>query len=463
MFRDDGSQVMSFEPVADVSESFQNDALKCTQLRIDTSDGVFTSDRVQIAEVKFGSSVTLTLEFEAATFVPVSAQSVVPKYYALPLINYIGHYGDSSLRVASNPLWLHPASWPCTEFELCGNPAFIQKLEYKVHDSRCEAIESGRSKYEAPAMLVGEYCAALQNDPAFDIFRFGVLPVLSLATGTQVLAPWIEFRDEHGGLARREHVLWRGPGYCKGHRAIEDVRGRRIAKLLQCAQESIGPGRHDWQQFGKKEWARILHRVIQIGWNDMNSWEQMCQHACIAIDSLSNRFGVAQRRLRDEIPSADAGALDKIFVDACKLIKEVKNRQRSAHEGAIVERMSERVRQAGGVVREFNCALKALLEEFGLNDFNMMVNYGPYMGRNSWSRAVLWCRNAVMHDVYFAEPGEDLEEFVCLVRHLHDIALRLVLCLVGYRGEYVPAGYPLGVRSVDWVTPATSPLEMGYP
>ncbi|HVZ39665.1 MAG TPA: hypothetical protein VHI13_10345 [Candidatus Kapabacteria bacterium] len=400
-FLDDGSQELSFQSEIDLSSRLGkliNGLTKCTALRVETHNGTLVSHDVNWARVEVLSK-TVSFNFKSATFVPIETRK--PRYFVVPLINYMGGYPDRLEQFKSNPLLLHPANAFCMPFELYGLSAFIQPLEYKLGASRRESIEKGNSRRDATAVIVCEHADIINNVSAFDVFQFGVLPVLGLATGTAIHVPWVEIRDHAGELVRREHVLWNGPDYQKGHRAIYESNGS-LSELLRCAQ--------GWNDFGKRDWALILRQTTQIGWTGVNSWEQMCQHACIVIDVLATQSGAKPKGVK------------------------------------------------------YSDAMKSLLAKFQLHDFDVMGKYEEFDSLEGWSEAVRKLRNMVMHDAKQIDLLMDEAQMIRLIRHLHDIALRLVLCSFGYKGLYAPAVLgQLDLVRVDWVTDSTLPQEFGYP
>ena len=64
-------------------------------------------------------------------------------------------------------------------------------------------------------------------------------------------------------------------------------------------------------------------------------------------------------------------------------------------------------------------------------------------------------------DIYRDDYEE--EEIEGVMIHLHDLLVRVILKLLGYDGTYQPTvAMSLSDRTVDWVTPATSPASLGY-
>ena len=72
-------------------------------------------------------------------------------------------------------------------------------------------------------------------------FPFEFLLLLGIATGSEIGAPWIEFRDATGKLVRRLHVGLGNPVFLRGHAAIPglaapDATGHLLHAGLPVAQ-----------------------------------------------------------------------------------------------------------------------------------------------------------------------------------------------------------------------------------
>jgi hypothetical protein len=88
--------------------------------------------------------------------------------------------------------------------------------------------------------MIGE--THLKNDDFRDLqnwFPFQFLDLLGLATGTEIGAPWIEFRDSRGALVRRFHVNLNSPWFSSGHAAIEESIHHGTGSLLTQSQYSL--------------------------------------------------------------------------------------------------------------------------------------------------------------------------------------------------------------------------------
>jgi hypothetical protein len=112
-----------------------------------------------------------------------------------------------------------------------------------------------------------------------------------------------------------------------------------------------------------------------------------------------------------------------------------------------------------------------LLDRFCLPDEALMDKYygSASTGKGErWLAKVNSCRNTVMHDAWFnwEDKPPDLQELGCMCFHLHDVAVRITLKLLGYDGEYLPSVPKLANRnmSLDWPWERTESFvrDLGY-
>ena len=73
-----------------------------------------------------------------------------------------------------------------------------------------------------------------------------------------------------------------------------------------------------------------------------------------------------------------------------------------------------------------------------------------------WADLVSLCRQVVVHEGYIDSEKLDIQDATDIMRHLHDILLRMVLKMLDYDGEYLPvAARVRKYRPLTWVTPTT--------
>ena len=134
-----------------------------------------------------------------------------------------------------------------------------------------------------------------------------------------------------------------------------------------------------------------------------------------------------------------------------------------ARQAQALETIASRVRNANNRDKNFGSQLRELLDRLELRDAEAMEAHPSEAG--AWLQTVNRCRNAVVHNGYLDIHRDDYdeEEIEGTMIHLHDLLVRVVLKLLVYGGTYQPTTtMSLTDRTIDWVTPDTSPASLGY-
>jgi hypothetical protein len=74
-------------------------------------------------------------------------------------------------------------------------------------------------------------------------------------------------------------------------------------------------------------------------------------------------------------------------------------------------------------------------------------------------------RGSVSHEAYFDLPSgrHDVFQLLMVMDHMHDVLLRILFTILGYKGPYQPPIPPLPrVELVDCVKAATPAAMLGY-
>ena len=226
---------------------------QCTSLTITTTEGVFSA----IGKINYHHHLLHKLEF----FLIQSRFEIVSPYqeyyWVLPLSNLVSNFTQSDKLLDQHPLRIYPTPIISEKFsqqesdliylyansknsliifEYSRNLAFIEALhDYK---ERKRKLEEGKEKILITAIMVGEVdTSAPDEDRSAKPSNF--LPLLGLASGSPVGAPWIEFRDKQGKLIRRIHQKLNCESYRKGHITLHDyVENPKIGNFLTQAQSS---------------------------------------------------------------------------------------------------------------------------------------------------------------------------------------------------------------------------------
>ena len=251
----------------------------CVCLSLNASEGTFTAtvpvsdditDTEEVCGLINSSRVSTDPELTRINFSLKDSQfdthdSSKPKYWVIPLLNFVSDFhqcitasNPKTRSVDTHPLRIYkPAILPMdieekdyrralifanrkTQlilFEFLDEVGFIEALpDYKDREAK---LINGEADKLITSVMVGEVGDnSIEPDDIFSWFPFYFVPLLSLATGTEVGIPWIEFRDESGALVRRLDPSFGLPKFAKGHKAIDESVDFGIGHLLTEAQTS---------------------------------------------------------------------------------------------------------------------------------------------------------------------------------------------------------------------------------
>lgn len=327
-------------------------------------------------------------------------------------------------------------------FKTSKSLGFIEPLsDYR---ERAERLKNGEKDLLITSVMVGD----VEKQPVKFSLDLNFLPLdylhlLSLASGTLVGIPWIEFRDKNGDLVSRLHTQqWQG-SFVQGHVVINNACTGGISWLLAKAKLDLEPE------------MRAAIRLIIKGSQPNNYLEDRLTFLFRAADTLSKNIRQNTRMSKKpEISDHLRSRIEKIIKDAAKQIREI------AIEGHIDTDKDHIDRVAQVVSGSLNNsprrpdeahAIILLSEELGLMDFDVLVD------TDEWIKLYNKCRNQVIHESYFSSEFT-LQEYIPLWIHLQDLLIRIVLKQLNYDGEYRKFIPPREDSSVDWVD-SNTPLE----
>ncbi|WP_156787724.1 hypothetical protein [Rubrobacter xylanophilus] len=318
----------------------------CLRLEIETSEGLLVTEDVEDYRthvVVGGGKDGITLVFEPAgvAFDVVGARE--PRYWAVPLLNFISTFPQNSPATDRHPLRVYPTpvvpdDLPPKErraaleaanerngmilFEFEGKPGFVERLP--DYEEREKDLREGKKQSAATAVVVGEVG---ERDPKEleGEFPSDIAGLLSLASGSEVFAPSIEFRDEEGLLVRRVHYRLSPAPYLEGHRLIDDTlvspgRSSTTSTGLLLTEAASSSG----NDFGEGYLRVAIKHLVRAGSNTRTIDEQMV-YLCRCLDGLCRRFGVGRRNLRDSLTQQEIDALANVLGAArrdCSLLRK---------------------------------------------------------------------------------------------------------------------------------------------
>jgi hypothetical protein len=488
---DNGYQFMAFMEGVPLPQPRAGDSLvgdgsgrqnPCTAFTVTTAEGVFTARHSIFCSYAVGGKAVLKLQLSVSQF--DSRSQVQPRFWAMPLSNFISEFAQRHPQLDRHPLRIYPtpvipsdltqeeaslAPWVVNSenrliiFEFGSALAFIEALP--DFEDRKRELLSRQTANVVTAIMIGEIGSqGIEMDDLQAWIPNGDLDLLSVATGTRVGSPWIEFRDGDGELVRRIHVSVRRPAYATGHSAIsEDINGGTGHLLSAYRASSV---------FQRAFFLVTLSNLID-GQMDGDTEENNLRHLFVAFETLCKEFGFSTQDLplglgdvsRNYVHETLQRAALQIEIRAAAL-----NPQNDPDEIRTLLEIAERTRQTPlGKSRAFGLGVARLLDHFGLPDASILdAHFGatPRLdAKPTWDRVLSTYRGIVTHVGYFEQPtaAVDTFELYRIRRHLHDVLLRILFNLVGYKATYQPPVKMMATQSpIDWVTPLTTAEELGF-
>jgi hypothetical protein len=324
-------------------------------------------------------------------------------------------------------------------------------------EERKDRLENHQANNLITAVMVGRVGGkSIDFVQAIEWLPIDSIDLLSLATGTLVGIPWIEFRDANGHLVKRLHV---GPigqsDYHKGHAAI-DVR--RLGQLLTQAPHELTPS------------LRVAIRHTVRGSNKGLGREDNFSHLVRALDTLCQASSLAS----SSIDPSRLIAIKQITKDASAAIRQVAEQAKAAgsldEEKTIRNIVAQRVSTATNFEQrpKFDEAISLLLDNAKLPDAYIVESFYKVTlrldTRETLPAVLSMYRARSIHDNYFvlSDGTHDPRDITRIQRHLHDILLRLILKKLNYTGVYHSPIARGGEVPLDWVKPDTPASELGY-
>lgn len=477
-----GEKPVSEDRVVSLPLTFKSNP--CKKLTVETAEGKFLSTE----GIYYGRSITITgnapetLDFHLLRSEFRSNNAQPAYYWVFPLANFISEFRQRHLELDRHPLRIYstplvPHGLPKKQtiraayrannknhlivFEFNNGLGFIEALpDYEV---RKENLLKGRERYAITSVMVGAVSGESIEFSELDTWLPSeFLRLLSLACGSVVSAPWLEFRDCNGVLVKRIHVSWEGSAFSKGRRAIEEGIHTGAGYLLTRYASAADRG---------KAYLRVaLKHLIQAGLDE--SIEDSFVYLCRALEGLCEHYGTKKQNLLRELTAGNELIVIQALGTAANLIKggaATAGASGDYQQNRLLNRIADRVSNTANVDSDFGLAVCALLKLFNLPDADIIdAHYllNPRTdGRRSWAAVLSYYRGAPTHTGYFNFSGKehDADDILTVMDHLRDIVLRIIFQIVGYDGAYQPPVIRWTIDSKsNWVRPDTTATELGY-
>jgi hypothetical protein len=457
----------------------------CTKLSVTTPQGEFFATE----GIHYGYSFYIGNDRQAKlTFSALRSQYDVaggsPRYWVLPLTNFLSRFVAHHPTLDRHPLRIYPTPVVpdgltgddaliathnanlqnrLITFEFKGGPGFIEPLaDYDVRDT---SLLEGCKRLSVTAVMVGEVGSeSIDQADLEDWFPDDFLRLLSLATGTQVGAPWIEFRDGDGKLIRRIHVQLNQVQFSKGRQPLEEGVHSGIGYLLTRYQASPERG---------KSYLTVAIKHLSHAARSGQSMEDKFIYLIRALDNLCEHYGFSTQYLMQSLDAHWQQSVRQILDSAAQQIRaEARTAARAGQfdQSRTLETIAERTTQTPtGKDQKFGLAVADLLKHFSLPDADIIdahyqANPRPD-GIQTWSGVLSYYRSAPIHTGFFNISGKkhDFDDIYTIMNHLHDVLLRIIFRIIGYDGTYQPPVITMSsIMPTDWVVPGLPARQLGY-
>lgn len=473
-----GSLVLSF--------GLDSKANDCIVLTVKTQSGTF------MARSPIGLSFhhkgiiaqpgTTTLTFQLFNGVFLASQAA-PWYWVLPLTNFASRYRPAAPDLAHHPLRLRAVpeipeegTWQeraiaqsradrhnqLIVFDYKGRRAYIEPL--LDQEDREQRLKEGRDRRLVTALMVGELPADVRTEEQVERYLPpDVLQLLSLASGSEVGAAWIELRDLAGGLVARIHSGYGDPQFASGHRAIDEMMHEGVGSLLSRGTKS---------DIFDSAMLRVVTKHVVRGALHGLTVEDRLSHLIRALDCLCRMLGInGHVSVTDLLTQKETGAVRKIVKHASAEVRRLSEEAlRAGHykSAGIYQDVAQRISNATKLQSGFGADVSELIRGRGLHHLEVVEAFFAAYPRDDgrdWLALLSYYRGLVMHNGYidFDRNPTAWKDASALLDHLHDLLLRLMLKRLGYDGKYQPTVIKMTADyDLDWVKPDTPPHRLGY-
>lgn len=325
----------------------------------------------------------------------------------------------------------------------------------RVGERGCERVNARRQSAVAVGTIDGSYptWASLSQWPVLDI-----PPLLSITSGTQTGAAWVELRSRDGALACRLHGSFLRPVYHAGLEVLDEKALGRTGVLLSRALKS---------EHLTASWFRVvLKHLGELSTLD-GSLERQLWHLIQVFECYFQHEGIGAEDLLNSLEAPVRPEVKTAVERAARLIEDLAARY--GPSTAQLRQIAQRVRSSCQKERAFGLQIAELLRRRMFPDRNVVNGFYAITPRKDgiqcFEDLITKYRGEVVHRAYFdfLSGSLDVWDVYTVVRHLHDIALRLAFGYLGYQDVYrSPINPAVPDRPYNWVTSSTPGTDLGY-
>jgi len=457
----------------------------CIELRIETDEGEFFSNEVKVYSFNMKGGLAnegdFKIIFKPTRLVCKTKNPNPPKYWAVPLVNFVSDFPVPIPELAKHPLRIYfdgnlPDNLPEDKYQyalmmsqnknrLIGftyldKPAFIERLP--DYETRIKKLENGELPATMTSVMVGSIG---QNDPSPENyetwFPFRLLDLLSFVTGNLVSLSWIEFLDENGDLVYRFHGWLDTSSFVRGIKVIDEGIHRGTGLFLTDAMKS---------EEINQSFLRTAMILTTKGGKGQQTMEDQLGYLFRSLETLSAHYGTKIQNLLNKLDRNNRKSIQQIIRDSSREIQKVlSNLDNSVPQKNVVKRIHARLTNVANIDNQFGQAVVELLDKFNMPDATIVDGFykkHPQAdGILTWAELISKIRGDVVHGGYLDFRGGvyEHEEVWAVKEHLHEISVRILLKILGYSGKYQPTTYGATTdQTIDWVTEKTHPGLLGF-
>lgn len=372
----------------------------CSRLTVETPAGVFSSaGRIDYGFCSGTDDEHIDFHLWRSEF---DCRGAPPaKYWLMPLLNFLSEFCRVPNVVDCHPLRIFPtpaipqgltgtelleaSSYANSRndvivFTFNGSPAFIEP--FADYDERMRKPKGGSLNALVTAIMVGEVGHnSIEARSLKSWFPYDLLRVLGFATGTEVGAPWIEFRDELGRLVRRIHEQHGGTIFAEGHRTIREGVHHGTGRLMTWFLSS---------EYACKSYLPVaMKHATQGGHYFPLTIEEKLIYLVRGLECLCMHFGLTDQYPDKRLKPENRELVRQVLHNVAKEIRSIARVAKTPEdeqENCALSKIADRVKTTPwGKTQDFGLAVVDLLKKFRLPDAVIVDSHYTKKGAPTWA------------------------------------------------------------------------------
>ncbi len=406
-----------------------------------------------------------TVEFEPYRTIARYRTAAAPRYWAVPLLNFVSKFALATTDLQGHPLrtretrtleqlgdesdryrtWAYQSGNALIPFVCEGELGFIESLA--DYEARVARVEGGETV--ATAVMVGRLPDKFDPAADEDWFPADVVTLLGLATGRGVGVPFVELRGSAGELVARMHTSIGSPSTQKRTSLVDESFDRSTGALVSAFLSSEHSGR---------TWLRVVLKHLLSAFTGDMTVEDRLGHLFRATEGLCVGLRLNRSRpleLVPEIREQVTQRLDECLASLNEIAQAAKPEDRER-----IAKLKNQLRQVKANQPSFATQLLGLVRYAELPDAEWLAGFrfrSKLDGRPvRWAAVASDYRNKVFHSAFIDFDSYDIDNAAAFTWHLADVLARAVFHVIGFNGKYkLPCGSHgmVAHEHPDWATP----------